>query len=61
MFTIYRDTAGEYRWQFVAENGAIMADSAEGYTERNDCREALEKIIAAVRDEGIRIRYLDTA
>ena len=28
---VYQDEAGEYRWQVRADNGEIIADSAEGY------------------------------
>lgn len=30
---VYYDTAGQLRWRWVAANGRILADSAEGYTE----------------------------
>lgn len=36
-FTVYKDKAGEYRWQFTANNGKIVADSAEGYVQKADC------------------------
>jgi uncharacterized protein YegP (UPF0339 family) len=32
---IYRDKAGEFRWQAKARNGEPMADSGEGYTSVN--------------------------
>ena len=28
--TVYRDKSGEYCWKLAAENGEIVADSAEG-------------------------------
>jgi len=28
---VYRDGAGEFRWKLLADNGEIVADSAEGY------------------------------
>ena len=28
---VYRDGAGEFRWKLRADNGEIVADSAEGY------------------------------
>ena len=43
-FTVYKDNADEWRWRLVASNGSIVADSGEGYTERNDCVEALERV-----------------
>jgi uncharacterized protein len=30
-FDRYLDSAGEWRWRFVAANGKTIADSAEGY------------------------------
>jgi uncharacterized protein YegP (UPF0339 family) len=43
-FTVYKDNAEEWRWRLVASNGNIVADSGEGYTERNDAVEALERV-----------------
>jgi uncharacterized protein YegP (UPF0339 family) len=28
---VYQDEAGDYRWRLKAENGEVVADSAEGY------------------------------
>ncbi len=33
-FTIYTDARGEYRWRLKANNGRIVADSAEGYSSK---------------------------
>ena len=41
-FEIYTDDAGEYRWRFRANNGEIVADSAEGYVEKRDCERGME-------------------
>lgn len=30
-FEIYKDSKSEYRWRLKADNGKIVADSAEGY------------------------------
>ena len=43
-FELFEDAAGEYRWRLVAANGEGVADSGEGYTERNDAREAAERV-----------------
>lgn len=32
---LYRDAANDWRWRFVAANGRIVADSAEGYSSRD--------------------------
>ena len=46
-FEIYEDRGGEYRWRLRSANGQIVADSGEGYTRRDDAREAAIR----VRDE----------
>jgi uncharacterized protein YegP (UPF0339 family) len=33
-FTIWKDTAGQWRWTLRARNGKIVADSSEGYGRR---------------------------
>ena len=40
-FEIYEDAQDEYRWRFKASNGEIIADSAEGYTNKSDCRKGI--------------------
>ena len=40
-FTVYRDAAGEWRWRLVATNGRTIADSGEGYVNRQDCIDAI--------------------
>ena len=40
---IYRDSKGEFRWRLLATNGKIMADSGESYTDRQHCKEAVER------------------
>lgn len=37
-FVIYRDQKYEFRWRFKADNGQIVADSAEGYTSKENCK-----------------------
>lgn len=45
----YRDDNNEYRWRIVADNGNIMADSAEGYKNKVDRDSALIAIINNIR------------
>jgi uncharacterized protein YegP (UPF0339 family) len=33
----YQDTNRQWRWRCVATNGKIVANSAEGYHNRQDC------------------------
>ncbi len=32
----YKDAAGEWRWRRLADNGNVIADSAEGYKNKTD-------------------------
>lgn len=44
-FNIYEDVKGEYRWRLVADNGRVMADSAEGYVTEAGAEDALNRFI----------------
>ena len=35
-FILYKDDAREFRWRFKASNGKIIADSGEGYINKQD-------------------------
>lgn len=41
----YRDISSKWRWQLLAGNGRIVADSGEGYATRWGCRRAFKKFI----------------
>ncbi len=36
-FKVYRDTRGEWRWNYKSSNGNVIADSGEGYRNKSDC------------------------
>ena len=36
-YQVYKDTGGFWRWRYVASNGRIISDSAEGYHNKSDC------------------------
>jgi uncharacterized protein len=40
-FEIYIDERLEFRWRFKANNGKILAESAEGYNNRANCEHAI--------------------
>lgn len=46
IFDIYLDAAGEWRWRAVARNGRVVADSAEGYTQKGSAKRAAQAFIA---------------
>lgn len=42
---VYTDDAGETRWRWVAaENGEVLADSGQGYTDKRDALKAVARI-----------------
>ena len=43
-FVIYKDARGNYRWRLVASNGKIVADSAEGYVNKVDCKAGIQLV-----------------
>ena len=42
-FRIYKDRAGEFRFQIVATNGNVLA-SSEGYSAKASAKSAIERI-----------------
>jgi uncharacterized protein len=38
-FEVYPDRSGQWRWRLRANNGRIVADSAEGYVNKSDCED----------------------
>ena len=43
-FHTFEDRAGQWRWQLVAPNGKIVADSGEGYSSLSAVRDAAERV-----------------
>lgn len=44
-FIIYKDKNGEWRWKIKAANGKIIADSAEGYKNKEDAINMINAIV----------------
>jgi uncharacterized protein len=40
-FEIYQDAKHEFRWRFHANNGRVLAESREGYLNRDNCRHSI--------------------
>jgi uncharacterized protein YegP (UPF0339 family) len=36
-FYVYQDSQNQWRWRLVASNNRVIADSAEGYWNKDDC------------------------
>ena len=43
-FELYADSADQWRWRLVHDNGNIIADGSEGYTDKRDARNGLESV-----------------
>lgn len=52
---VYEDKQGQWRWRFVAANGRIIADSAEGYSTESNCRRAVNMVLRDVEKYAKRI------
>ncbi len=46
-FYVYKDNAGEWRWYLKAVNNKKVADSAEGYTNKQDCLDGIKLVKSA--------------
>jgi uncharacterized protein YegP (UPF0339 family) len=43
-FETYSDAKGESRWRLKASNGQVIATSGQGYKDKRDCKNAIERI-----------------
>lgn len=43
-YYIYLDSAGKWKWFLEAQNGKKIADSGEGYFNKQDCLQAISLI-----------------
>ncbi|MCK4351788.1 DUF1508 domain-containing protein [candidate division WOR-3 bacterium] len=52
-FQLFKDRAGEYRWRLRADNYEIIADSAEGYKNKSDCKHGIELVKSLAPDAEV--------
>lgn len=43
-YTIYKGSQGYWRWRLQAANNRIIADSGEGYANKQDCLDGIELV-----------------
>lgn len=43
-YQLYVDALRQWRWRLVASNGRIIANSGEGYFNKNDCLHAISLV-----------------
>lgn len=46
-FLMYKDASSQWRWRLYAANDKIIADSAEGYYNKDDCQRAIDLVKSA--------------
>lgn len=49
---VFKDSTGEFRWNRRSENGEVISDSGEGYTNEKDCMDM------AIMANGEGVRYV---
>ena len=52
-FELFTDSADQWRWRLVHENGNIIADSGEGYASRQKCKQGLESVKQNAPDANV--------
>jgi uncharacterized protein YegP (UPF0339 family) len=52
-FELFTDSADEWRWRLVHENGNIIADSGEGYASRQKCKQGIESVKTNAPDAAV--------
>jgi uncharacterized protein len=50
-YHVFRDASGIWRWRLVASNGAVIANSGEGYSTKTGCLSAIGRVKAAADAE----------
>lgn len=53
-FEIYKDSAGQYRWRLVHDNGNIIADSGEGYSSEAKAHQSIKSVRETALDAEIK-------
>lgn len=54
VYLIYQDVQNLWRWRLYAANNRIIAESGEGYWNKNDCRSAVDLVASSA---GTPVRY----
>jgi uncharacterized protein YegP (UPF0339 family) len=43
-FEVYKDAAHKFRWRLKASNGKVIADSGQGYVNKQDCLDGIQLV-----------------
>jgi hypothetical protein len=52
-FQLYRDSADQWRWRLVHDNGNIIADSGQGYTSKRRAKDGIESVKTNAGDADV--------
>lgn len=52
---VFRDSRNEWRWSARAENGRVIADSAEGYVSRDWCEKVVKDLFPSAQLRPVRV------
>ncbi len=55
-FELYKDKKKEWRWRLKASNGKIIADSGEGYKNKEDAENGISLVVSL--DDAVEITTL---
>ena len=52
-FQLYEDSADQWRWRLVHDNGNIIADSGQGYTSKRRAKDGIESVKSNAADADV--------
>ncbi|MEZ3117741.1 HVO_2922 family protein [Halobaculum sp. MBLA0147] len=52
-FELYRDEADEWRWRLRHDNGNVIADSGQGYSDKSGATDGIESVRRDAADAEI--------
>lgn len=52
-FELYKDKSGEWRWRLRASNNRIIADSGEGYVNKEDAKHGIDLVKGEAPDAPV--------
>lgn len=52
-FELYRDEADEWRWRLRHDNGHVIADCGQGYSDKSGAKDGIESVRRDVPDAEI--------
>jgi len=54
-YYVYKDSSSQWRWRLKAVNGRILADSGEGYHNKQDCLSGIRSVSTSANAQVVEI------